>query len=184
MNYRIFYCLLAIGELCAFTEPWAKRKLVADKAQSVVSYSAKHPMHEWGGTSHDVAAAVTYNDEIKQVDAVAVSIKVASFDSGNSNRDSHAMEVLEGIKYPNVTFVSSNVKAGENGTLIAVGTLTFHGVAKPMTLQATRKDASGKMILTGEFPISMTAHNVERPSFLGMKTEDQMALRFTAVFPL
>ncbi len=184
MNYRFLYCLLAIGWLCAFENPLAKRKLVADKAQSVVSYAAKHPLHAWGGTSRDVGAAVTYNDDTKQIEAVAVSIKVASFDSGNSNRDSHAMEVLEGIKYPNVTFVSSAVKSGENGGLTAVGTLTFHGVAKPMTLQATRKDADGKMTLTGEFPISMTAHNVERPSFLGLKSEDQMTLRFTAVFGL
>lgn len=184
MRYTLYGCLLAVLCLCAFSPPLAKRKLIADKAMSTVSYAAKHPLHEWGGVSHAVNAAATYNEETKQVESVAVSIKVASFDSGNSNRDSHAMEVLDGLKYPNVTFVSSDIKPGADGTLTATGSLTFHGVTKPVTIQATRKDAGGKMTLTGEFPVSMTAYNIERPSFLGMKTEDMMTLKFQAVFPL
>lgn len=182
---RILYgCLLAVLCLCAFAAPVAKRKLMADKTESTVSYAAKHPLHEWAGVSHAVNCAVTYNDDTKQVENVAVSIKVGTFDSGNSNRDSHAMEVLDGLKYPNVTFVSSDVKTGDDGSLTAVGSLTFHGVTKPATLKAIRKDAGGKMTLTGDFPVSMTTHTVERPSFLGMKTEDTMTLKFNVVFVL
>lgn len=185
MKYRTFYgCLLAITILCAFIKPLAKRKLMADKSLSTVTYAAKHPLHSWEGVSHDVNCAVIYNDETKQPETVAVSIKVASFDSQNNNRDSHAVEVLEGLKYPNVTFVSSDVKAGDNGTLTAKGTLTFHGVAKPVTLQATRKDAGGKMTITGEFPVKMSDHNIERPSLMGLKTEDDMVLKFNVVFAL
>ena len=184
MKRILFGCLLAVLCLCAFTAPLVKRKLMADKALSTVSYSAKHPLHQWEGVSHVVNCAATYNDDTKQVENVAVSMKVSSFDSGNSNRDSHAMEVLDGLKYPNVTFVSSDVKTGADGMLTAVGMLTFHGISKPATLQATRKDADGRMILTGEFPVSMTAYNIERPSFLGIKTEDMMTLKFNAVFAL
>lgn len=185
MKYIMKYsCWLAIGLLCAFISPMAKRKLVADKAASTITYSAKHPLHKWDGVSHDVNCALIYNDETKQPETVAVSLKVSSFDSDNNNRDSHAMEVLEGIKYPNVTFVSSDVKAGENGTLTAKGTLTFHGVAKPATLQATRKDAGGKMTITGEFPVKMSDHNIERPSLMGLKTEDDLILKFNVVFAL
>lgn len=185
MNTFIRYsCWAVIGILCAFVSPMAKRKLVADKALSTVTYSAKHPLHKWDGVSHDVNCALIYNDETKQPETVAVSLKVASFDSDNNNRDSHAIEVLEGLKYPNVTFVSSDIKAGENGTLTAKGTLTFHGVAKPVTLQATHKEAGGKMTLTGEFPVSLTEHNIERPSLMGLKTEDAMVLRFNVVFGL
>ena len=175
---------LAVWLLLAFISPTAKRKLVADKTASTVTYAAKHPLHKWEGVSHDVNGAVIYNDDTKQPESVAISMKVASFDSDNSNRDSHAIEVLEGIKYPNVTFVSSDIKPGSNGTLTARGTLTFHGVSKPVTLQTTRKDAGGKMTLTGEFPISLTEYNVERPSLMGIKTEDEMTLRFNVIFSL
>ena len=184
MTTRFIGCLLTALFLCAFAGPMAKRKVMADKTLSTITYSAKHPMHSWEGVSHDVNCAMMYNDETKQIESVAVSLKVASFDSKNNNRDSHAMEVLDGLKFPNVTFVSSNVKPGDNGTLTAVGTLTFHGVAKPATLQAVRKDADGKLSITGEFPVSLTDHNIDRPSMLGMKTEDQMQLKFAVVFPM
>ena len=175
--------LLAIVVLCAFVAPTAKRKVMADKTASTVSYAAKHPLHSWEGVSHDVNCAMIYNDESKQPESIAVSIKVASFDSDNNNRDSHAVEAMEGIKYPNVTFTSSDIKA-DNGALTAKGTLTFHGVAKPVTLQATTKETAGKITLTGEFPVNMTDYKIERPSLMGMKTEDAMVLRFNVVFSL
>ena len=175
---------LAIVVLCAFVAPMAKRKVMADKATSTVSYAAKHPLHSWEGVSHDVNCAMIYNDESKQPESVAVSIKVASFDSDNNNRDSHAVEAMEGIKFPNVTFTSSDIKSGDNGALTAKGTLTFHGIAKPVTLQATQKESGGKMTLTGEFPVNMTDYKIERPSLLGLKTEDAMMLRFNVVFTL
>ena len=177
-------CWVAIVVLCAFVVPMAKRKVMADRALSTVTYAAKHPLHNWEGVSHDVSCAMIYNDETKQPESIAVSLKVASFDSDNNNRDSHAIEVLEGLKYPNVTFVSSDIKEGENGTLIAKGNLTFHGVAKPVTLQGARKEAGSKMTLTGEFPVNMSDHNIERPSLMGLKTEDGMILRFYVVFAL
>lgn len=182
MKYA-YFCGLTVWLLCAFV-PLAKRKLVADKALSTVTYAAKHPLHNWEGVSHDVNCAMIYNDDTKQPETVAVSLKVASFDSQNNNRDSHAMEVLDGLKYPNVTFTSSDVKAGEDGSLTAKGNLTFHGVTKPVTLVTTHKEAGGKMTIKGEFPVSLTDHNIERPSLMGLKTEDQMVLKFNVVFPM
>lgn len=179
MNY-----LLLLLTLLSFAKPAATRKLVADKKLSTVTYAAKHPLHKWEGVSRDVNSAVAYNDDTKQPESVAVSIRVASFDSRNSNRDSHAMEVLEGLKYPNVTFVSSAVKINNDGTLSATGNLTFHGVTRPMTLRATRTDSGGKMTLAGEFPISLKEFKVERPSLMGLKTDDDMTLMFGVVFPL
>jgi polyisoprenoid-binding protein YceI len=184
-NYLIFNGYwLAIVALCAFVAPMAKRKLTADKTSSTISYAAKHPLHSWEGISHEVNCAMIYNDETKQPETIAVSVKVASFDSDNNNRDSHAMEVLEGIKYPNVTFTSSEVKAGDNGALTAKGTLTFHGVAKPVTLQGTRKETGGKLTLTGEFPVTLSDYKIERPSLMGMKVEDGMMLKFNVAFNL
>ncbi|GAB3689457.1 YceI family protein [Spirosoma flavus] len=184
-NYLILSGLLiATWAFFAFTAPMAKRKVMADKTQSTVTYAAKHPLHSWEGVSKEVNGAMMYNDETKQPESVAVSIKVSSFDSDNNNRDSHAMEVLDGIKFPNVTFTSSNIKTAEDGTMSAQGTLTFHGVPKPVTLQATRKEAGGKMTLTGQFPVNMTDYGIERPSLMGMKVEDGMVLRFNLVFNL
>jgi polyisoprenoid-binding protein YceI len=175
---------LAIILLCAFAKPMGKRKLMADKASSTVTYAAKHPMHNWEGVSRDVNCAMIYNDDTKQPESIAVSIKVASFDSDNNNRDSHAIEVLDGLKYPNVTFSCSDIKANESGTLTAKGNLTFHGITKPVTVQVTRKESAGKMTMSGEFPVMLSDYKIERPSLMGMKTEDGIMLRFNVVFAL
>lgn len=185
MNYRLNRgWWLAVMLLFAFVAPLAKRKLMADKALSTVTYSAKHPLHKWDGVSHDINCAMIFNDETKMPENVAVSIKVTSFDSDNNNRDSHAVEVLEGLKYPNVTFVSSDIKAVESGGLTARGNLTFHGVTKPVVVQVARKEAGGKMTLTGSFPVNMSDYKIERPSLMGMKTDDEMTLQFNVVFNL
>ena len=178
MNQILLFLLLS------FTNSVATRKIVADKTASTVTYAAQHPLHKWEGVSHSVNSAIIYNDETRSLQSVAVSINVASFDSRNSNRDSHAMEVLEGLKYPNVTFASSDIKPSENGALTAIGNLTFHGITKPMTLQAMRKDAGGKMTITGEFKISLTEFKIERPSLMGLKTDDEMTMKFAVVFPM
>ncbi len=168
----------------SFTHPKAVRKVMADKTASVVTYTMHHPMHTWDGVSHDVNSAIRYDDESKKIESVAVSIRVASFNSDNANRDSHALEVLESLKYPNVTFVSQTMQIANDGTVAIQGNLTFHGVTKPITVQATRKYESTTLTVDGGFDVSLTDYGVVRPSLLGMKTDDTMKMKFMIVFKL
>ncbi len=179
---KLLSILLVASSLLAFTPVSAPRKLVADKAKSTVTYSMKHPMHNWDGVSHDVNAAMMYDEDTKQIRNVAVVMRVATFDSKNQNRDSHMIEVLDGLKYPNVTFSSQDVKPNPDGTLMAAGKLTFHNVTKPVTVQVTRRDVGGQMVMDGKFDLKMTDYGVERPSLLGLATEDQFTLAFSLAF--
>ncbi|MBC8154080.1 MAG: YceI family protein [Bacteroidetes bacterium] len=184
-NHHLYgLTLLAAVLLTSLTPPAAPRKVVADKRTSMVSYTMKHAIHKWDAVSRDVNCAMNFNEETKRIEGVAVSMKVASFDSENASRDSHGLEVMESLKYPNVTFVSQDVQTDAEGKLTIKGTLTFHGVAKPIVVQATRKDAASQLTVVGGFDVSLTAHNVERPSFLGIKTDDTMNMKFTIVFPM
>lgn len=159
------------------------RKIVADKANSGVTYAMKHPMHDWEGKSKDVSAVIIYNDDTKQIDQVAVAIPLNSFDSGNSNRDSHSLEIMEALKFPKVTFTSSKITQTDTNLLVD-GTLNFHGVAKPISFKATRTDAGNKMTIIGGFDVLLSAHNVEQPSLMGIKTDDKFKLNFKVVFAL
>ncbi len=170
--------------LTGFIRSNTSRKVVADRRGSTVSYTMNHAIHTWDAVSHDVNCAMNYNDQTKHIDNVAVSIKIASFDSGNGNRDSHGMEVMEGLKYPNVTFVSQSIETGADGKLTIKGTLTFHGVAKPVVIQATEKATKEQLRVEGGFDVSLTAYDVERPSFLGVKTDDNVKMTFVILFPL
>ena len=177
-----FLISLAVSALLAFNPALAPRKLVADKAKSTVTYSMVHPMHKWDGVSHDVNAAMIYDEATKQIQNVAVAIRVATFDSQNQNRDSHMVEVLDGLKYPNVTFSSQDVKPNADGTFTANGKLTFHNVTKPVTVKVTHHDANGQMVMDGKLDLKMTDYGIERPSLLGFATEDQFTLAFSLAF--
>ena len=60
---------------------------------------------------------------------IAVAAEINDFDSGNSNRDAHSLEVLEVFKFPMVKFYSDNInRVGEIG--IIKGKLQFNGQEK------------------------------------------------------
>jgi len=95
----------------------ADQTLRADKTKSYLSYSANHSLHAWTGTSKKVDCLLIYDEETKTFKKVAVSTNVADFDSKNSSRDGHALEVLEAIKYPKVTFGSTAIEPAKDGKL-------------------------------------------------------------------
>lgn len=158
-------------------------KLLADKSVSTITYEMKHPMHDWEAVCKDVNAVIVYNKTTKGIEQVAVSLKVQSFDSGNPNRDSHGLEVLEALKYPKVTFVTSKIKVVAE-MLTLEGNLTFHGITKPVTIIVTREDFVNKLVFEGKFDVSLTDYKVERPSLFGMKTDDMLHFKFRFIFKL
>jgi polyisoprenoid-binding protein YceI len=164
-------------------------KIFADKSVSTITYEMKHPMHDWEAVCKDVNAVLIYskvsdlNKAAKSIEQIAVSLKVQSFDSGNPNRDSHGLEVLEALKYPKVTFVSTKIKTAAE-MLTVEGNLTFHGITKPITIVATREDFVNKLVFEGKFDVSLTDYKVERPSLFGMKTDDILHFTFKYIFKL
>jgi len=156
-------------------------KYGADKTKSYVTYSMSHPMHDWDGTSKDVISVLLFNTETKNIDKVAVSIPVSTFDSQNANRDSHMIEVVEGIKYPAITFSSTLIKS-DNSKLTVTGNLTFHSVSKPVTFDAVSKISDTEIEVTGSFSVKMSEYKIENPSLMGIATTDDIGLKFYAVY--
>lgn len=168
--------------LLAFTgKNIESRKIYADNSASSIVYFMSHPMHDWDASAKTFKTVITYDDATKQINSVASVAKVQSFDSGNSNRDSHAIEVLDALRNPNITFVSNDIKEdGEN--LKIDGKLTFHGVTKPVTLNATRKDAKSLMTITGKMEINMTDFGVEPPGLMGISAKETIRIDYTMTF--
>jgi polyisoprenoid-binding protein YceI len=119
----------------------------------------------------------------KEIKSVSAQVDVMTFDSGNSNRDSHAMEVIESIKYPDVTFAGTTVTQNADSVLVS-GRLTFHGVTKDIVMRGVATWGEHVLRVEGGFTLSLTAFKIERPALLMVPVDD--ALRFTlkAAFPL
>ena len=108
---------------------------------------------------------------------------MATFNSGNSNRDSHAMEVVDAINHPAAKFLSDNIT--ENGDSLKIsGKLTFHGVTKEIMISAIQKWSDKNLEVEGGFDISLTAFKIERPSLLLMPVNDDLKFTFKESFNL
>lgn len=171
----IFGLLLSFG--------FSKKKLTADSAASYIRYQMEHPLHDWDARSTASRCIIVYDEAVSQIEAVAVSVPVKSFDSGNSNRDSHALEVLEALKYKNITFTSTGISENTGGLTIK-GNLTFHGVTQPVVISATKKTEGNRLQVEGRFEINMKDYGVSPPSLMGMKVREKISIDFLMAFPL
>lgn len=156
-------------------------RLKADQSQSFITYKLTHPLHEVESTSKKAICYIDADTASKEIKDVAVQVYVNTFDSGNSNRDSHAMEVIDALKYPYARFVSSSVRQ-KGDSLYATGKLFFHGVTKEITVKALSKWSNGKLEVDGGFNISLTAFRIKRPSLLLIPVNDTLKFTLVQVF--
>ena len=150
-----------------------------DVTSSSITYTMKHKLHAWDGTSKQVNVASKWNgDKLEQISVLA---KVSSFNSGLSSRDSHMIEVLDALTIPNITFSSTSIKY--NGAdIITTGKLQFHGVTNEIQFVVKAKKENNQWLYEGEFPVLLESYNVERPSLLFVKTDNMMKIKFVLVF--
>ncbi|RLD53246.1 MAG: YceI family protein [Bacteroidetes bacterium] len=156
-------------------------KKYADNTLSEVTYAMSHPMHDWEGVNKNVRAVIKENSETGKIEKAAVSLKIIDFNSGNSNRDSHAVEILDGIKYPAITFVSNRIEQTENNIRVT-GILNFHNVKKKITFSVLKKEKKGKDVYIGSFDVDMTEYNIKRPTLMNMPTDKIIKISFLLVF--
>ena len=175
----LFYIVSTIA-----TKTYAQVKTVTSiKGESSATYYMVHTMHKFDATSKDIVYTASLDLNARNIQSVTAVVDVTSFDSGNSNRDSHAMEVIDAMTFPEVTFVSTRVIPQANSTLIA-GKLTFHGVTNDITANVVPEWGTDQLTIHAAFPISLTAFKVERPSLLFIPVEDTLRFALTATFPL
>ncbi len=159
------------------------KRLEAVKQESFITYKITHPLHEIESTSKMALCLVDADLKSKVIDKVLVQVAVTSFNSGNSNRDSHAMEVVEALLYPDARFISTSVTQ-KGDSVQAWGNLTFHGITKPVYMTAVDQWTNSNLTITGGFNISLTAFKVKRPSLFMIPVSDKLVFTFKQVFNL
>jgi polyisoprenoid-binding protein YceI len=151
------------------------------KEESSITYRLVHPLHTIEAVSKDASYRLDIDEAKREIRNVSVQVDVTTFDSGNSNRDSHAMEVIDALSFPHVTFSSATITQN-GGSVAGVGNLTFHGVTREIVVAAVSKWSQNKLEVRGSFNVSLTAFNIERPSLLMIPVEDTLRFAFAAAF--
>lgn len=160
---------------------WSQTKKPIDKKHSTITYGMNHLLHAWEGTSSDLNGVVQLN-AAGQIEKVAVVSKVSAFDSKSSNRDAHMLEVVEALKFPNISFYSTAITEGKNGELEVKGVLQFHGVNKESSFKALAKASNGNVTVSGNFIVLLEDFKIERPSFMLKPVDNEMKIRFEIVY--
>jgi len=109
-----------------------------DKAHSEAAFQVRHLITKVRGSFADLAGTITYDEAKPEQSSVAFSLKTASIDTNEKDRDAHlrSADFFDVENHPEITFKST--KVGGNGKQLQVtGPLTIRGVTKEMTLPVT-----------------------------------------------
>jgi len=174
--------ITALATLSLLLAAGADRQVLAVvPAASPVSFHVNHKLHKVDGVSHAAEGKAILEPD-GQVRAM-VRIPVQSFDSGDSNRDSHMLETLQAGKFPYVIFKGvgkvPGTAPGKPAQVVLRGELDFHGVKRQVEVPVTvefGKDGSARV--QGKMVVSLEAHQVERPSMLTIKLDDECSIAF------
>jgi polyisoprenoid-binding protein YceI len=159
----------------------SKIEIYGDKSQSTITYYMSHPLHTWSGESKDVTSVIKTNESRDSIFEVAVIVKIESFESKNTNRDSNMIVVTEALIYPAISFMSNSITQTGND-LEVTGTLKFHGISQEISFNATKKKSGKKLEVEGNFSAKMTDFNITPPAFMGMNSDDNIKLEFDIVY--
>jgi polyisoprenoid-binding protein YceI len=122
---------------------------------------------------------MTTKDDVPQKLAIKASVK--SFDSQNSNRDAHALEVLDALRFPDVNF--SSIKfTPENNAYTILGNLEFHGIKQQKSVPLKIQKNGDEWEISGSFEVSLSAHEIDPPSFMLVQTKDNIKIAFDLIF--
>ena len=113
----------------------ATRTYKIDKSHSEAVFQVRHLVTKVRGRFTDFEGAIEYNEASPELSTVNFSIKTASIDTAEGDRDKHlrSPDFFEVDKYPELTFRSKKMtKRGD--AYDVTGDLTIHGVTKEVVL--------------------------------------------------
>ena len=163
------FLLLALSNLFAADHQWMLK-------QSTLTYHVSHPLHQSEGVSRAARGKGVCHDG--QCDFL-IAVPVKSFDSGDSNRDLHMIQVTRGAEFPMVTVrtrlpesasASATVKA-DLEVQFAGQTARYQQVAFEVVTQGNEKKISGTI------PTTLTDFKIDPPSLLTLPVKNEIPVR-------
>jgi len=149
-NLRIALLALAVAAATLATPLQAADTYTIDKNHSDVSFQVRHFVSKVRGRFTDFEGTIQVDTANAAASSVAFTIKTASVDTGQPDRDKHlrSADFFDAEKFPEITFKSTKiVPAAGKDKYDVTGSFTMHGVTKeitlPVTFTGTAKDPRG-----------------------------------------
>ena len=149
--------------------------------QSTLTYHVSHPLHQSEGVSH--AAKGKGVCHAGQCDFL-IAVPVKSFDSGDSNRDLHMLQVTRGAEFPIVTVRTRLPESAEtSSTVNADLEIQFAGqTAQFKQVPFKLETQNGETHITGTIPATLTDFKIEPPTLLTMPVKNEVPIRVDMIW--
>ena len=144
--------------------------------ESTLTYHVSHPLHQTDGVSH--AAKGKGICHSGQCDFL-IAVPVKSFDSGDSNRDLHMLQVVRGGQFPLITVRTHLPESDEAlSTIPADLEVQFAGQTvqyKQIAFQHVTKGSD--TLITGTIPLTLTDFKIDPPTLLALPVKNEIPVR-------
>jgi hypothetical protein len=141
--------------------------------KSTLTYHVSHPLHEAEGISHAARGkGLCHAGECNFLIAVPVN----TFESGNSNRDLHMLQVVRGAEFPLVVVRLSLPESELTAPVIHANLeVRFAGLTahyEDVLLHRVSKGTASEV--TGTIPLRISDFNIKPPKLLTIPIKDQV----------
>jgi hypothetical protein len=163
------FLLLALPKLA-----WADSQWVL--AQSTLTYHISHPLHDAEGVSHAARGKGTCH--AGECDFL-IAVLVNSFNSGNSNRDLHMLQVTRGAQFPIISVRFQLPEAALALRAIRVNLqVQFAGQTTEYKQVLFQRLTKGSEIeVSGTIPLKLSDFKIPRPELLAMPISNEVPVR-------
>jgi hypothetical protein len=168
-KFMFVFLILALPGLAAADSQWVL-------VESTLTYHVSHPLHQSEGVSHAAKGKGVCRGG--QCDFL-IAVPVKSFDSGDSNRDLHMLQVARGGEFPMIT-VRTHLPEDASGlaTIPVDLEVQFAGQTVPYKQIAFQHVVKGSdTMITGTIPLTLTDFKIDPPSLLAIPVKNEIPVR-------
>ena len=168
-KFMLAFLLLTIPRLAAADSQWILE-------ESTLTYHVSHPLKQTEGVSH--AAKGKGACHAGQCDFL-IAVPVKSFDSGDSNRDLHMLQVVRGGQFPLIAVRTHLPEdASSLTTILADLEIQFAGQTmqyKQIAFQHVTKGSD--TLITGTIPLTLSDFKIDPPTLLALPVKNDIPVR-------
>jgi hypothetical protein len=168
MRTVVFLIFFSLPILAFADDAWVLK-------ESTIEYSVSHPLHHVEGTSREARGkGVCHGSECNFL----IGVLVKTFDSGDSNRDLHTIQVVRGAEFPLIT-VRTKLPADLNQKdFFADLEVEFAGQKHTYThLPIHREDRGTDVHVVATIPMKIEDFKIEAPSLLSIPIKNDVPIR-------
>jgi len=151
----------------------------ADPTKSTIAFSVRQLLVtpvRGRFTRHDITI-VTDDDPLRS--SVAVTIDLASADTGNPKRDAHLSSptFLDAANHPSASYRSTGIRPANDGWIVD-GELTLHGITRAVPLAVTRTTFGPQRVrFTATAQVKRGEFGIDRWTGGGAVVSDKVTVR-------